>query len=453
MRKKRNVQVSIFDLYSDHEIGKELKFISGYLDNHPEFLDWVELDLHVDEIYDTGRHGLSSETVLRCGLLKQQRQLSYKELSFHLSDSASFQAFARLPRGIFPKKSALQNTISRIKDITWERINQSVVGKAKEEKIESAQTVRLDSTVSSTDAHEPTDSSLLWDSVRVMVRLIDEANKMPAVEVEFVNHKRVAKRRNHQILNTKGMDEEKTDLYADLIKVSSTTLHYFVQAQACMEAVEVGENSRLARKKQRWLNKAERFKPLIQRVIDQSQRRVLGGESVPASEKIFSIFEDHTDIIIKGNRDIHYGHKLNLTSGTSGLILDIVIEQGNPTDIDRLLPMLERHEQAHGKVLRQVAADGGYASGANLDAVKAMGVEDMAFNKKRGLAIEDMVKSNWVYRKLKNFRAAIESNISCLKRSYGLGRCSWKGLDHFKSYIWSSVVSYNLTLMARLSIE
>ena len=76
----------------------------------------------------------------------------------------------------------------------------------------------------------------------------------------------------------------------------------------------------------------------------------------------------------------------------------------------------------------------------------------MAFNKKRGLAVEDMVKSNWVYRKLKNFRAAIEGNISCLKRSYGLGRCNWKGLDHFKSYIWSSVVSYNLSLLARLSM-
>ena len=172
---------------------------------------------------------------------------------------------------------------------------------------------------------------------------------------------------------------------------------------------------------------------------------------MPAQEKVFSIFEDHTDIIIKGDREIQYGHKLNLSSGKSGLILDIVIEDGNPSDIDRLVPMLQRHEKTYGSVPRQVAADGGYASIANLEAAKELGVEDMAFNKKRGLAIEDMVKSNWVYRKLKNFRAAIEGNISCLKRSYGLARCSWKGLDHFKSYIWSSVVSYNLSLMARFS--
>ena len=98
MRKKRTVQASIFDLYSDHEIGKELKAISEFLDAHPEFLDWVELDLHVEEVCDTGRHGLTSETVLRCALLKQLRQLTYKELAFHLSDSASFQAFARLSK-------------------------------------------------------------------------------------------------------------------------------------------------------------------------------------------------------------------------------------------------------------------------------------------------------------------------------------------------------------------
>lgn len=451
MRKKRTVQSSIFDLYSDHEIGKELKAISEFIDAHPQFLEWVEIDLYVKEVFDTGRHGLSSETVLRCALLKQLRQLTYKELAFHLSDSASFQAFARLSNSAFPKKSALQNTISRIKDSTWQRINQSTVVKAKEEKIETGKALRIDSTFSGTDVHEPTDSSLLWDSVRVMVRLVNEANKMGDIKITFRNHTRVAKRRNHQIFNTKGMDNRKIDLYEDLLKFTHATAQYFDHAHAEVEALEVGDDTRLARKKKRWIKKAEQFKPLIKKVIDQTQRRVFGGESVPAQEKVFSIFEDHTDIIIKGDREIEYGHKLNLTSGKSGLILDIVIEEGNPADTDRLIPMLQRHENIYGSVPRQVAADGGYASIDNLKAAKALGVEDMAFNKKRGLAIDEMVKSNWVYRKLKNFRAAIEGNISCLKRSYGLGRCNWKGLDHYKSYIWSSVVSYNLSLVACLS--
>ncbi len=445
MRIQRTVNSSIFDLFSDHEIGQELMAISAFLDRNTEIVDWVSADLRIKAVHQTGRSGLPAESVVRCALLKQMRQLSYHELSFHLSDSASFQAFARLPLSWFPKKSVLQDTISRIKAQTWERINQLVLHEASLERIENARTIRIDSTVTESDIHEPTDSSLLFDSVRVMTRLLVAAVKLPGKPcIDFVNHRRRAKRRAHQIFNTKGMPE-KVALYADLIKVTSTTLVNLEKAR-----IAVSLSCTDAHKQAQWQREVMRFLPLIQRVIDQSQRRVLNGEKVPADEKIFSIFEDHTDIVIKGSRDIEYGHKLNLSSGKSGLILDVVIEQGNPADTDRLLPMLERHVELFGKAPRQVAADGGYASGANLEAVKAMGVVDMAFNKKRGLSIVDMAKSAWVYRQLKNFRAGIEAGISCLKRAYGLTRCNWKGLAHYQSYVWSSVVSYNLTLIARL---
>ena len=136
--------------------------------------------------------------------------------------------------------------------------------------------------------------------------------------------------------------------------------------------------------------------------------------------------------------------------GHSGLILDAVIEQGNPHDTDRFVPMLDRHIDHYGCAPKQLAVDGGYASRENLAAAKARGVQDVAFHKKRGMRIEAMVRSQWVYRQLRNFRAGIESGISCLKRAYGLSRCTWRGLTHFKSFVWSSVVAYNLVLMARL---
>ena len=147
---------------------------------------------------------------------------------------------------------------------------------------------------------------------------------------------------------------------------------------------------------------------------------------------------------------MQYGHKLNLVSGRSGLILDVVVEAGNPADAERFLPMLDRHIAGCGTPPRQLAADGGYASQDNLTEAKARGVADVAFHKKRGLAVEDMVKSRWVYRKLRNFRAGIEAGISCLKRAYGLARCTWRGLDHFKTYVWSAAVAHNLVLLARL---
>ena len=177
---------------------------------------------------------------------------------------------------------------------------------------------------------------------------------------------------------------------------------------------------------------------------------MLHGQAVPASEKLVSLFEPHADIIVKGVRDVQYGHKLNLVTGRSGLVLDLVIEAGNPADAERFLPMLDRHIARCGTPPRQIAADGGYASRDNLDQAKARGVRDVAFHKKRGLAVADMAKSAWVYRRLRNFRAGIEAGISCFKRAYGGGRCTWRGLGRFKAYVWSAVVAYNLALFARL---
>src|SRR5271166_155274 len=153
---------------------------------------------------------------------------------------------------------------------------------------------------------------------------------------------------------------------------------------------------------------------------------------------------------VRAARRHHRQRRLNLTTGRSGLILDLVIEPGNPADSERFLPMLKRHIAFYGEPPRQAAADGGFASRHNLGQAKALGVRDLAFHKKAGLRIKDMVKSNWVYRKLRNFRAGIEADISCLKRAYGLARCIWRGLDHFRAYVWSSVVAYNLALFARL---
>ena len=115
-------------------------------------------------------------------------------------------------------------------------------------------------------------------------------------------------------------------------------------------------------------------------VIDQCERRVLLEQAVRADEKIFSLFEEHTDIIIKGSRGIQYGHKLNLSSGPSGLILDVVIESGNSADSERFIPMLERHIEHYGCVPKQMAVDGDYARQENLRQAKQKGVEDVAFH-------------------------------------------------------------------------
>jgi transposase, IS5 family len=111
-----------------------------------------------------------------------------------------------------------------------------------------------------------------------------------------------------------------------------------------------------------WQAEFHYYRPLIERIIVQTERRVLRGETVGANEKIVSLLEPHADIIVKGGREVQYGHKLNLTTGRSGLILDLVIEAGNPADSERFLPMLNRHIAVYGGAPRQTAADGGQPS-------------------------------------------------------------------------------------------
>jgi transposase, IS5 family len=441
MRQERTVQASIFDLFAGHEIGRELKAMSAWLDDRRELVGLAAADLRQEGVKATGRQGLPAEAVLRCAVLKQYRQLSYQELAFHLEDSASFRAFARLPHAWSPQKSVLHRTISAIRAETWEQIHRMLMASARETKLERGRVVRLDSTVTAAPIHEPSDSSLLWDAVRVMVRLLRETERFVDRRLGWRDHRRAAKKRARDIQFTRGRPR-RVQLYRELLQTTRATLAYLQHAAAQLTTATAGTAAR-------WLAKVEHYRPLIERIIAQTEQRVLAGQPVPAGDKLVSLFEPHADIIRKG-REVAYGHKLNLTTGPSGLILDLVIETGNPADSARLLPMLERHHTFYGRPPRQAAADGSYASHDNLRRAKACGVRDMAFHKKGGLAIEDMVRSRWVYRKLRNFRAGIEADISCLKRAYGLARCTWRGLDHFRAYVWSAVVAYNLALLARL---
>jgi IS5 family transposase len=443
MRQERTVQATIFEVFAQHEIGRELKVISDWLDSQPGMIRLVAGDLRRQGVRETGRRGLPAESVLRCALLKQQRQLSYEELAFHLEDSVSFRAFARLPLAWSPKKSVLHHTIAAMRAETWETINQALLANAKQDRLESGATVRLDSTVTAALMHEPSDSALLWDAVRVMTRLLRRAAALPgAPAIRWRDRRRLAKKRARAIEYSRGQDK-KRQLYGELIAAAQAS-------RAELQAVAAGLAEITATAVARWRAEVDHYLPLIARVIAQSERRVLNGEAVPAGEKLVSLFEPHADIIVKGGRQVQYGHKLNLATGRSGLILDVVIETGNPADAERFLPMLDRHIARSGAPPRQTAADGAYASRANLAAAKARGVTDVAFHKKCGIAIADMVKSPWVYRRLRNFRAGIEAVISCVKRAYGAARCTWRGLAHFKAYVWSAVVAHNLVLYARL---
>ncbi len=437
MRETRTAQQSIFQSLTDHEIARELNRMSLWLDSHPEMLDLVANDIRSRLGSPRGRRGLSMDSILRCAILKQYRQVDYRTLAFYLKDSVSFQLFARVQAGKVPEKSTLQRLISGINASTWEALQCCLLADAKAQDVERGEVIRVDATATDTAILEPSDSGLLYDSVRVMVRLLKAAQKLG--DVAFHNHKRQAKRRRHAIMNARTNDRRRP-LYENLLKVTLNTLRYLDEAYKTLEKQS---------DTQVWRTDVAHYRPLIMQVIAQTQRRVINGERVPAEDKIFSLFESHTDIIVKGQRSVQYGHKLTLSSGVSGLVLDVFVEDGNPADSGCLIPLLERHKARYGRPPHQLAADGGYASAANLNDAKDMGVKHVAFHKRVGLSVEAMTGDVWLYRKLRNFRAGIEAIISYLKRCFGLGRCNWKGLEHFKAYVQSAVFTHNLVVLTQ----
>ena len=444
---RRQDQLSLTRLRIDHPHAAELETISGILSANPRMALLIAQDLVQGVTHaHTGARGMSGEQVLRVLIVKQITGFSYEELAFHLADSVTYRSFCGI--GSFepvPGRSTLAENIKKIRPKTLEKINRRLVRYAVDEGLETGRKVRIDATVTASNIHAPTDSSLLFDGVRVISRLLGDAQELCGFTA-WSNHTKRAKRRMLEIVNTNDASRRE-DAYTDLLNVLDTCTGYAKVALPVLRAVR---GSRRRRKMALTIAaKLEEFLTWTACVADQTERRVLQGESVPSEEKVVSIFEPHTDIIVKDRRDTHYGHKVFVGAGASGLITDCVIARGNPADTSMTVPLLRRQARILGRMPEQAAFDGGFASKENLKAGKALGITDLAFSKKRGLAVTDMTRSSWVYRSLRNFRAGIEGLISFLKRAMGMGRCTWKGADSFRSYVMASVLAGNLLTLAR----
>ena len=444
MRKTIHNQLSFVEPKIENEHAEEFSQIQKIIEANPEIAACIHQDLIAGlKNPETGREGaLSGEQVFKIILVKQIHGFSYRSLEFHLKDSRTYSAFCGFGLGDkVPSFKTIQRDIKKIRPESFEAINQTLLVFAAKQGIEKGRTIRTDCTVVESNIHKPSDSSLLLDSVRVLSRVTKRAQELFGLPA--FSRYRVAKKRFKTILNSKNK-AERVGPYKDLLKVTQELHDNATNIAKTLQKQHANNIDAIALVKE--LNK---FLPLVAQVIFQTHARVIEDKKLPAGEKIFSIFEPHTDIIIKDRRDTGYGHKIALSSGKSGLFLDLVIESGNPADSKLAVEMVERQHEIYGRYPRQTAMDGGFASKENLKKIKELGVKDVAFAKKRGLEVVDMAKSSWVYKTLRNFRAGIEGMISFLKRCFGMRRCNWSGFQSFKAYSWASLISANLTLLAR----
>ena len=273
MRQKRKKQMNIFHAFFKSDIGKELEMMSQILDETPKVLNRVYQDLIGMKKSDAGRMGMTAEQVLRCGILKQHRNLTYEELAFHLEDSQSFRAFSRLEMGQYPSGSTLQENIKALKEETWEQINRLVTGYARKEGLEKGRKVRLDSTGVESNIHYPTDATLLQDGIRVITRLLlDGYQLVPRPAYHFSDHTRVVKRRVLKIKNAK-KPKEGRQAYKDLLQIAQEVRGYALAAIAALDTYpSEGEQIIFVRNLTEELKRAM---GLFDRIMDQTRRRVI----------------------------------------------------------------------------------------------------------------------------------------------------------------------------------
>lgn len=453
MRQKHRIQRALTETWLDLPYAKELEAINDLLTSQPTIGELAAQDL-LRGNPETGRPGMTGEEAIRALVLKQMNQWSYTELRFQLHDSSSARSF--LGYGVadrVPARATLAANVKMLCAETLEAITRVVLEVARQSGVEKGRKVRVDTTAVETNIHHPFESDQLWDVVRVFTRLMKQAKKLAAdtSEIVFADRTRRAKRRYRGAWNAKTKAKRK-EQYRDLLKVTREVMG---AAQSVAQVLEGWGDKQgdVAAKLSRIRGEILRIMPLAETLCDTTQRRIIDDERVPSTEKVISIFENHTDVIRKDRRETIYGHKICLTGGASSLILDCMVLEGNPADSSLSVEAVKRQEDIYGQVPRQVALDGGFASKQNLADIKELGVKDVAFSKRRGLDISDMTKSVWVYRRLRDFRAGIEGCISFLKRCFGLDRCSWRSFASFKAYVQASVLSFNLLVLARHLIE
>jgi len=421
-----------------------LKKLSRLLDDHPQLLEYLSADLINKSCQQSGCCGLSVETVLRCLLLKQILNISYEKLAFHLSDSITYRTFARLALNQYPSRSGLQSVIRKIKPATLQQINQWLCVQWQQEGIIDCKKVRIDSTVVDAIIAQPSDSKLLDDAIRVLSRHLATCHQRTKIKQRFTDQRAKSRRLAFAVFYAKM--PEKQVLYPKLLSCASVVLKQIDRAVA---KVEVRSNGRDAA--EQWLTTAKHYRNLLCQLIHQTQQRVYEQRPVPSSEKIVSIFEPHVDIIKKSARETQYGHKVNLATEANGIVTHLSVLDGNPADKILYQPVLDDHQKLFGELPHTTVADGGYASVENVTQARANGVRRAAFHKRAGLGYHAMGVKKKTLASLRAFRAGIEGNISELKRAFGMSKATWKNHDGFKAFVWSSVLSYNLVRVARMS--
>ena len=364
-------------------------------------------------------------------------------LEYAQSDSRICAKFIRLDKRTPFCFQTFQKFISRISEGTLHKVLVEIVKIAIEEGFEDISKIRQDSTVVKSNIHYPTNNSLVWDCIHESHRLLSHL-KEEVEALSFIDYTKSAKSTYFKI-NVINSKDKQVDLF-------NKQLIIFTKGINQVSNIVKKKFDSLGLKAYIIVTELEELLPLMEKVYSMTYRKQIMDEPVPNDQKLFSIYELHADIIVKGGRDVLFGHKVNLATGKSNLIIDCVIPAGNPSDITLFKPTIDRLIDNYGITPRDSSADGGYACQGSSDHCKSKGIVNIVFNKVTK-SLKNVASSLNMETRLKKWRSGIEAVISNLKRGFDLRVCNWKGFRHFKAKVMWSVLGYNIMVIMNMTLS
>jgi len=430
-----------------------LEKIDHYLDDEALYrLIKKDLSKRWPRTEETGRNSTPVEVVLRMLVVKRLYSYSYEETVERVRDSLSLRQFCRVYLNDVPVDTTLIRWANLIQPKTLEKFNARIIQLAVERKVTNGRKLRMDGTVVESNIHAPSDNRLLADGVRVLARTVMRARALLQQKVQepFEDFTQAAKQRARQIGETL---RKKTDVaksagrqqYQELLEMTRKT----IEAARCIQKQLRRQREQKAKRLHQIL---ETFLPRTEKVIDQTIRRILQGEQVPAQEKIVSLFEEHSDIIRRGkeSRPVEYGHKIWLNEVEGGLVSHYRILDGNPSDEQQWKPSLKAHLKTFHQPPQQVSGDRGLYSEPNEQLAQDLGVKRVILPQRghRSKARLKHERKAW-FVKGRHWHAGVEGRISVLKRAHDLRRCLAHGLNGFQSWVGWGVIAGNLAVLGR----
>ncbi len=428
--------------------------ISRLLDENPAILDLVHNDLEslAEMMEGEGRARYASDTVLRLCVCQVVESLSLRETTIRVDTCRALRRFIRVDGGSMMDYSTFCRLRNAITPETWQKINQTLAQYAVSQEAISAESLRLDTTAVETNIHWPTDSSLLVDIFEVVKRDLDRAR---ALGVELLEgrrfHNNGVRKLGLRIIRKGGRrgtsTKELKPLYKRLFRQVEEILSVAGSVVACLrspiDSSGVCDGELAAR--------LTEFQALGAQVISQARRRVIHGESVPNDEKLFSVFEPHTELLKRGKagKPIEFGHMIQIQQVKEKFITAYGVYEKKPVEPELLATALDSHRSLFGVNPTCLTADKGYFERETVAALEQE-IEMVSIAKKgKRTPAETAREHDPVFRHAQRFRAGVEGTISYLKRVLGLSRCFTKGWTHYQSTIGASIFTHNLLILAR----